>query len=282
MLNGEAIVELPCGWWHNGARQREVVLREVNGGDECWLNARVRPASTARIVSGLLSRCIRRLGMEEGVTPERVSLLTVGDRESLLLHLRRITFGEVMAAALTCPFCAAQMDVDLSALNFLLDAYSDARPEHETILDIGGCVHRIAFRLPVGADQEAAASAPTSDAGARLILARCLLAMDPELEVALWPGEAIDEIGARMSALDPQAELRLTLPCADCGATIETMFDAASYFLHELALRGRWLHREVHLLARNYHWSEADIFSLSRTRRQTYLSLIAWEREAMP
>ncbi len=50
--------------------------------------------------------------------------------------------------------------------------------------------------------------------------------------------------------------------------------DIAGYLFAEVAARGRFLYREVHTLARYYHWSEVDILALSRERRRRYLALI--------
>jgi hypothetical protein len=38
--------------------------------------------------------------------------------------------------------------------------------------------------------------------------------------------------------------------------------------------------REIHTLARAYHWREPDILPLSHERRQEYLRLIAEEEDA--
>jgi hypothetical protein len=42
----------------------------------------------------------------------------------------------------------------------------------------------------------------------------------------------------------------------------------------------RRLLREVHELARAYHWSEADILRLDRRRRRRYLALLESDRDA--
>ncbi|HEX7048849.1 MAG TPA: hypothetical protein VF188_01455 [Longimicrobiales bacterium] len=40
------------------------------------------------------------------------------------------------------------------------------------------------------------------------------------------------------------------------------------------------LYREVHHLAFHYHWSEAEILAMTRSKRQRYLSLLAQHLEA--
>jgi hypothetical protein len=39
------------------------------------------------------------------------------------------------------------------------------------------------------------------------------------------------------------------------------------------------LYREVHLLAFYYHWTESEILSLTRSKRQRYLALLAGHLE---
>jgi hypothetical protein len=55
----------------------------------------------------------------------------------------------------------------------------------------------------------------------------------------------------------------------------------ARIFFFELTGRAGGLLREVHRLARAYHWSERDILSLSLKRRLAYLLLLEEESDAM-
>ncbi len=95
-------VEVPGGLWKDGASVREVCLRPLCGEDEAFLLEAGESLSAPARVTALLSRCILRVGAEENVTPEMVRALTAGDREALLLHLRRITYGERLPCLLNC------------------------------------------------------------------------------------------------------------------------------------------------------------------------------------
>jgi hypothetical protein len=50
--------------------------------------------------------------------------------------------------------------------------------------------------------------------------------------------------------------------------------------IDELRERSRHLLREVHVLARVYHWSERQILRLTITRRRAYLALIEADQDA--
>ena len=67
------------------------------------------------------------------------------------------------------------------------------------------------------------------------------------------------------------ARVPLAHPCCPaCGAANRVRVDL---FRHG-RLDSHGLLQEVHSLAISYHWSESEILSLSRERRQAYLGLI--------
>jgi hypothetical protein len=72
-----------------------------------------------------------------------------------------------------------------------------------------------------------------------------------------------------------ELEVELDLTCPECSLTFLAPFDTTAFFFHEMQINGDQLLREVHLLALYYHWSEAEILSLSRDRRRAYLGLLS-------
>jgi hypothetical protein len=245
-------IRLPHGVFVSGAWRREVGLRLPTGADEeRLLGGGLTPAER---VSELLGRCL-----DVDVARD----LTVGDREALLLHLRARVFGDRLPCVLACPSCDEAMDLDLSVATLLVAPYRRVHRRHRAVLD-GRAVR---FRLPTGADQEAAARAADVAAGVRLLVERCVDG-DP-LPDALVPG-----LAAAMARLDPQAETLLALECPACGAACSALLDAAALFLGELTAGHQRLLEEVHVLARTYHWSEAEILSLDIGRRRRYLELV--------
>ncbi len=176
------------------------------------------------------------------------------------------------------------MDLDLRVSDLLLPATPDAPFEHAMDVHEGGVRHHVEFRLPTGADLEDAATVAARDgiaAGARRILDRAVLEVtrDGDAKVPL-PSTLERTISSAMATRDPQAELTLRLVCPSCSNEFETLLDAASFFFAEIAARVQTLFREIHLLARHYHWSESEILALTSARRQRYLSLISEEIDA--
>jgi hypothetical protein len=274
-----ATVALPGGFERDGAWQRAVWLRPWSGRDEAWLGEEDHDASSpAARATALLASCLSFDGGATPATPDFARRLTVGDREALLLHLRRITSGERLACVVTCPTCGDRLDLDLRASDLLVPTYDHQGPDHVATVADGDQAFRVRFRLPTGGDQEVAAPLVAGDEGRaeRLVLERCVA------EVTTRDGGPVDGLPAAvarrlpgiMAELDPQAELRLAAECPACGAAFSTLFDAAHYLLQEIAQASDRLFREVHLLAYHYHWSAAEILALTGRQRRRYVDLL--------
>lgn len=271
-------VALPNGAWVNGARLREVNVRPLTGSDEVMLADTAAGLMPAERTSALLARCIDTDVGAAGGALDFVKRLTVGDREALLLHLHRLTFGDALHCVLDCPdsSCRERMDVDLTVSSLLSSPYDDSREWYELPGDPS--VAPLRFRIPTGADQEWAARLAQTDAGAaaKALLNRCVAAAD---ETPSAPA-SLDEVtahrlGAAMLERDPQAEIMLDVTCPACERTCQTLFDAGGFLYRELEARLPQLYREVHAVALHYHWSEAEILGLTQPQRQRYLDLLA-------
>jgi hypothetical protein len=262
-------ITLPHGTLTAGTGERIVELRIPTGHDE---EAILDPGLThAQRVTKLLERCIVRVG-EAAPTPAVLGSLVAGDREALMLHLRRAAFGGELDCVLECTECGETMDLDLSIDELLVEPYPEPRAEHETQLDGG---RRVRFRLPTGGDLEAAARAGEDpEAGVRALLERCVIDAGGTVEPLLDP-PARAELARRMAALDPQADVTFAVTCPNCGEASTARLDAAAAILDELCSRTDELYGDVHSLALHYHWSEPQILALEVPRRRRYLALVA-------
>ncbi len=276
-------VTLPRGILAEGQWHRTAWLRPLSGRDEAFLGEEGRVLPAALRATALLSRCVRRMGPLSRVTPESVRALTIGDREALLLSLRRLTLGDTLSCVVVCTNvpCREKMDLDLAVGDLLCAPYSHAQERYEATISDNGTTYRVRFRLPTGADQEAAVRAPLDDPSdaAALLLHRCVewsVADDgDDQQATALPPSVARVVSQRMANLDPQAELLLNLTCPSCGTAFSAPFDAADYFFRELSGRLRDLYREVHLLAFHYHWSEPAIMAMTGAKRRLYLGLLS-------
>lgn len=313
-------VVLPNGLWRSGAHLRRAWLRSLSGSDEEAL-AMAPGELPAERATRVLGRCLveltaapgeHRSGEKERGGEELARRLTVGDREALLLHLRRLTFGGTADCVLSCPRagCEEKMDLALDLSDLLLPPYAEPRPLIEAEVPAvaapdaasgaasggegadPGAGWRVRFRLPTGADLEGVARRLVeegAEASERWLAERLIESVE-SVEAA----EAVEAAGdgapspaqglppavvAALSDLvaeaDPQADIRLEMDCTGCGERFESRFDATAFLLDELDAGRDPLYRQVHQLALHYHWSEAQILSLTPGKRRLYLGLLA-------
>lgn len=264
-------VELPGGLWRDGARLTTARVRGLVGADEDALNDQAG-VPAARRVSELLARCTTVEGTAPSSPGDVARELSVGDREALLWHLRRLAFGETVEAAVDCGRCGEVLDVAFRVADVLEPRYPGwAATYAETLAG-----RPVEVRVPTGADAEAVAGLARTDpqAAGRALVERCLLAVDGVRPPPPPDDELVDAVAARLAELDPQAETTLDVACPACGAGTAVTIDAAGHLLTEVAGRGLRLYEEVHALAWHYHWGEREILSLTPARRARYLALI--------
>jgi hypothetical protein len=272
-------VSLPGGCWRDGdSRQpvREVSVRPVGPQDDAFLLDSI-DATPGMRGTALVARCL----VDQANPEDFARSLTVGDREALLLHIRRLTLGDRIDARVRCPAtaCGERMDVTLTVESLLMPQYESASPEYTLTVESDGFRHEICFWVPRAADLAAGSRAAGFDADrlAGEILDRCLLTATrdgvPE-SVAELPETVRSRVGAAMLERDPQAELELDLTCPSCGAGFAAVLDTATFFLRELDERASRLIHEVHTLASRYHWSERAILRMPAQRRAQYLELV--------
>jgi hypothetical protein len=275
-------VALPHGLWREGERHGEAQIRPLTGADEAFLLESADGLSRAETVSRMLSRCVGRIGTIEPPDLDDVRDLSVGDREALLLHLRGLSFGGRISCVAHCPAgdCGEPMDLEFDTDDLLVPPVESDGACAEARLEGGREAWIVTYRVPTGGDQEAIAATARSDVddAVAILLDRCVVSVADAAGATVPVEQALQLLQANlpqlMSERDPQAEIRLSLCCPVCAHGFGVIFDAAEYLTSELSARGRTIFDEVHLIARRYHWSEAEILSLSVGRRRRYLSLI--------
>lgn len=281
---------LPNGYWQRGTCFREARVCAVGECDEALgeaLSALSLPIQRATL---LLSRCVAQLGQAEKVDKDQVRDLSMGDREALLLHIRRLTFGDRMPCVLRCAACDAPMDLDLNVSNLLVPTEDAAQQHYEEMFSCDGARFRVSFHVPTGADVEEAiqsGSGRVDNAGLEL-LARCIESVEREdgteeftaIQDHEWPSQLVEQLSRRLAEVDAQAEIQLQLTCPACKCEFSSFFDVTGYMVRELEARERQLYQDVHQLALAYHWSENEILHMSSRKRKLYLELLAGEQLA--
>jgi hypothetical protein len=270
------MLTLPSGYIdQDGILHRELELLPLTGRHEEFLHGLATDTPSSKVITGLLGRCIGRLGSLAAMTETVARDMLVADREYAVMRLFELTCGDTLPAILHCPGddCRAPMEVMLSVADMATDQRPIAARYFQRRLS-SEPFREIQFRLPTGADQEALAGMEDENRAVSMLLARCTGLDESEIEVLTEPER--HEIEADMEQFAPR-DMEVEATCPDCGRTFSGQADWPIYCLSQLISQSADLEREVHLLAWHYHWSEADVLALPRAKRRRYIDLIEEE-----
>jgi hypothetical protein len=197
---------------------------------------------------------------------DRLADLPLGQRNAALFRLRHCTFGPEVRAYIDCPGCGERMELTLQVDMFL-------PPEREAHMGGEYETDGFRFRLPTSRDLSALLGHADAESAATHLLERCCVARPDGAATSSLHG-LLEKIEARLEALDPSADIELSLICESCKHVWTAPFDIAAVLWDEVDARARALLAAVHTLARAYGWSERDVLALSEQRRSTYLGMV--------
>jgi uncharacterized protein (UPF0212 family) len=212
-----------------------------------------------------LNPLARAQALARWARPDRASPVAVGVAYADIFALRRALFGSQLVALATCPSCGARLETAMAVEDFLAAPGDETQAVH--CLDNGP--EAIRFRLPTLDDLAKISADCSPDEAAEALLEACVVTADRRAATA-----ARDRALARMAELDPLADASIALRCEDCGAEFDCAFDISQFLWREIEAASARLFGEVHVLARRYGWSEAEILAMTAQRRQVYLDLI--------
>ncbi len=201
-----------------------------------------------------------------------LAALPLGQRDSLLLALRKITFGDTLAGQNDCPHCNETVEFELSCSTLGQDF---VEPGQKTVSQDG---YTFQIRPLNSFDLAAAADEATLQRARDLLLQRCSFNVHYQgkaIDLDKLPKEIEKTLSKTMLAADPQAEKLLNLTCPSCRHHWHSMLEIGHILWLEITARAQRLLMEVHLLARTYGWGETEILNLSPARRAAYLQMVA-------
>ncbi|MDJ0838640.1 MAG: hypothetical protein QNK37_19140 [Acidobacteriota bacterium] len=207
-----------------------------------------------------------------GYDRNRLASLSLGQRNHYLLDMREHLAGSELKGYADCPKCAERIGFNVRTGDIRREHY---RPEPEGhTAQIGD--YAIQFRVPNTHDLLAVLAVGDVDAGHDLLVHRLVRRVSWKQEAIAaeqLPPEVIEELGERVTDLDPQSEIRFALKCFRCDHPWSPVFDITRFLWVEVNATARQLLMEVVTLAQKYGWSESEILKLSPLRRKTYLEL---------
>lgn len=232
-----------------------------------WLDVWERSAGAAPAsrATALLAPCIDAAAS---------GALTLGERDALLLDLRKQLFGSHLHSTAGCPQCQERCEWECE-IDAMRAAGAASSGEPLELIDDGW---KIRMRLLTAADLDVVAHCADEPSATGILLSRCVLEArhDGEIvDVAHLPGSWVERISAALAAADPQAATSVAVTCPACAHAWEAEFDIGAYLWTELDAWALRTLADVHELASRYGWSEPEILALSPTRRARYLSMVA-------
>ncbi len=209
---------------------------------------------------------------------ETLAVLSIGQRDAFLLTLRERLFGTHLNSVVRCQICSEHLELNFSTSEMRVTkaatALENCTPQEGCSLQIRG--YDIRFRVPNS--QDLLALIEQSNVNKSALLERCVLRIKSRgknKRAAELPENVQVALSQAMAEADPQADVQLALQCPACQHRWQAAFDILTFLWSELQTWAHRMLREVHLLARAYGWSEADILVMNPGRRHTYLAMIA-------
>lgn len=197
--------------------------------------------------------------------------LPLGRRDALLFSLRRSTFGDSLICKSSCAHCGETLELECSCSAVLSEM---TEPEKGCIKDGD---YSVKLRPLDSFDMAAAAMAESLETAEKELLDRIIEQAhchDKPVSPDELPEEIRTAIAETVDTVDPYAEIQLSLHCNDCNRNSLKLLDITHILWLEISGRAKRLLMEIHLLAKNYGWGEAEILGLSPSRRTVYLQMV--------
>jgi len=208
------------------------------------------------------------------VSRDTLASLRIGQRDACLFEVREQLFGARLSSLAICPACSEQIEFVLNMADLPITPGIEPVEDILTLTTDEGELH---FRLPNSLDLAAIVDSHEIPAARTQLAQRCILQANRdggEVAVEELPETLIAAMAAYMDNCDPLAAIVIPMDCMACGYSWHILFDIVPFFWTEIAAQARRLLREVHTLACQYGWCEADILAMSTVRRQFYLEMV--------
>ncbi len=262
-------VELPGGLLCKQTLEKQARFRIIDGHIEmacqsCIVSGQGNPED----VTALLNSVLAFIG-PYAVQEDMIRSLSSGDRKYLLVCLCIILKGNLFWFQNTCQSCGEIYDIQVDLEALPIKPAGELFPFAKTTIQ----GNKIPLRVPDGKDLELISGMPREEAINSLLI-RSLGSIGRAQKVNIDDlsdsdrtriAEAIEDqapdVGTRIQTQCPSCE-RDAIVTLDLWEMLRQCVDSGSIFA------------DVNILASHYHWSEKEILSLARDKRQIYLKFI--------
>lgn len=227
-------VKLPGGFISKtGEVIRTAEVKELNGLDE---EAISKAGSAAKAFNVLLQRGLVKLGSEE-VTKDHIDNLLSGDRDAILIGIRRVTFGDTLTLNVQCASCTSPQTLEVDLIEDVPTRTLED-PINERTFTVTTKQGPAVISLPTGVVQKKLVDNTDKTVAEinTLLLAGCIMSVDDVpsagARTALSLGmsdrtKILDEIVKR----NPGPRLgEVTKACQACGETMDLPLSLTDLF----------------------------------------------------
>lgn len=243
------VVTLPGGVLREGKIHRDAEIVSMTGLTRKSIardDVRTNPTKVCDII---LLQCLKRVGPFP-VNGKLLNEMLIGDRDFLLLEIRRASMGETLKVATQCADCKNPIEVAFQIDEFEITRVNDSEfevREDQRVFTIKKPGLNVLCRYPSGEDQQGMSSVLTKnpvEASYRLYAA-CVLEWNGQkgpftstffeaLPVGILDEFQQEFMGPKM----PGPDLRKEEPCPVCANRIPFTFGASDFFFPHLT-RGK-------------------------------------------
>jgi len=255
-------VDLPAGLLIDGKVYRTVSLVPMVGATRKDIaRPEIRRDST-RVANVILGTCIKEMEPFDRVTGAELNRLLIGDREFLLLMIRRISSGDVVNFSMSCGACEQPFD---SHVNLNTDIRVDPLPSDVKVTALGegeekqefwtftannaeARVKEVTFRFPTGHDQAIVAPAIRANPvdGTYRLMWLCLHSFNGTIKNDLptdlfdnLPLPMLDFIQREFRNHQPGPDYSEPVVCPNCGAPNAMSLKASDFFFDLVSRKKR-------------------------------------------
>lgn len=246
-LPADDLVTLPGGLLRDGKITKQVLVKELNGADEEALSRAAQSLNQFHFVDRLLRLGVVRVGdYPADQTEKLLGELLIGDREQLILGIRKSTYGEKLEIdPWNCPSCGVSAKLTFTIDDIPSTSMKNSGEEIEFDIELrkGRRAH---VRLASGADQLAVFEKPDLTTAEResVLLEKCIeyiadssgttftITAFPSLIRTMGMSDRHKVLDALRDGQPGPKYDQMKHKCAACGEEVNVAVGLSNLFLH--------------------------------------------------
>jgi len=233
-----------------------------------------------------------------------IAELSLGEKNMILLLLRKLAFGDNLALVSYCPFCKEKMTQNVATTELVNSGKDSGVCSTATSLQQSDSIYQLSYDVVardhqngrdymlnirpiiVGNLQDIYDSImgkkiDSSELSVKREVIEKIVHMNvlksvPALPVDIYSNakDLALAIVERIGDLDPLSNIRLSLTCPQCEKRFLEDFYPEYFVFKEIAFYHSFLEHDLNWIALHYGWTEGDITELPISRRKRYVNLI--------